>query len=97
MCWLIIIAFRARIESVKPGWRHPVNQRVYHCINVIQLYPFKTEILAQNLHKRSVLCSSRREQVQVQSTTLANNLDVETFLIVHLSVQIRRIRLDQWM
>src|SRR4030095_141573 len=94
---LIIIAFRARVQTVKARRRHPVEQRIDHSVSVIRLYPFKTEILPQNLHKRSVLCSSRREQVQIQSTTLTNYLDVVTFPIRYLSVQVRRIRLEQWM
>ena len=63
----IIVVFWTRVQTVKSRRRHPVEQRIDHCIGVIQLYPFEAEILTQDFLQRSVLYSSWREQVQIQS------------------------------
>jgi hypothetical protein len=68
----IIVVFWTGVQAVKSRRRHPVEQRIDHFIGIIQLYPFEAEILAQDFLKRSVLYSSRREQVQIQSTTFTN-------------------------
>src|SRR6266513_1767552 len=92
----IIIGFWASAPAVESRWRPPDEQRIYHYINVIRLHSFKVEILAHNFHKRSVLYTTGREQVQIQSTTLANHLNVVTFLIAQLSVQVWRVRRVLW-
>src|SRR5438876_10025097 len=92
----IIIGFWASAQAVESRWRRPVEQRIYHHINVIRLHSFKIEILAQNFHKRSVLYSSGREQVQIQSSTLATHLNVVTLLMSQLSVQVWRVRRVLW-
>ncbi len=53
---LIIIGLWARVQVMKTLiWRHPIEQRIYHGINIIQSLPLLAQILAQNFQLRRIL------------------------------------------
>src|SRR5438874_11320755 len=63
---MVIVALRRRVQVMKSlGGRHPIEQRIYHRNEIVELYPFEIEISAQNFHQRLVLYSPRRQQVQI--------------------------------
>src|SRR5262245_43431175 len=91
----IVVSFLWRVHATQSlGWSYPVEQRIHHHVEIVQLYAFYVEVLAQRPYENRVLDSAGRQQVQVKTTTLAAHLDIVTF-VAHCPMQVCRGRLDR--
>src|SRR5207244_8179179 len=61
---MIIVALLRRVQTMKSsGWRHPIEQGIYHGVEIVQFDAFDREILAQYLKLPRII--SLGEEIQV--------------------------------
>ncbi len=81
---LIIIGLRTRVQMVNPLFGDTQSSKESIIVSTsFSSTPLSAEIVAQNFQLRRIF-TLRRKQVQIQSTALANHLDVVTFMLAHL-------------
>src|SRR5262245_41079834 len=95
MCRTIVVSFVRRVQAMQSfGWRYPVEQRIHHHVEIVQVHAFYVEILAQRCCEHRVLYSTGCQQVQVKTTTFATHLDIVTF-VAHFLMQVCRRTFDR--